>query len=250
VTKTASRVEAASEVARQGAQVKVWDLPLRLFHWLLVLAIALAFLSSEEDGPLNQWHILAGWVAGILIVFRMVWGFVGGEHSRFTDFIRPSRIKYHVAGLFRREAEPTLGHNPLGGISVVILLALVALTVWTGAFGGESAEDVHELVAWTLLAFVGLHIAAVVIMSLLQRENLVSAMITGRKSAASHVGATNARRPSGIGVLVTALVLAGTVYGILQYDPEAFTLRRAQSFGQRITTGSDVTDSNQREEKD
>ena len=64
-------------------QVKVWDWPLRLFHWLLVIAIAVAFLSAEEDGLLNRWHVLSGWIAGILIVFRLLWGFVGGEHSRF-----------------------------------------------------------------------------------------------------------------------------------------------------------------------
>ena len=85
-------------------------------------------------------------------MFRLVWGFVGGEHSRSSDSIRPSRIGHHIAGLFRGVAERTLGHNPLGGISVIILLALVCGTVWTGAFGGEGAEDLHELIAWTLLA--------------------------------------------------------------------------------------------------
>ncbi|HSQ98426.1 MAG TPA: cytochrome b/b6 domain-containing protein [Sphingomicrobium sp.] len=247
---TASQANTPHAVPGEHPYVRVWDLPLRIFHWLLVIAIAVAFLSSEEDGWLNQWHILAGWIAGILITFRLVWGFVGGEHSRFADFVRPSRIGDHIRELFRRKAEPTLGHNPLGGISVVVLLALVAVTVWTGAFGGGRAEDVHEIIAWTLLAFVGLHIAAVVIMSVLQRENLVSAMITGRKSAASHVGATNARRPSAIGLLVTSVVLAGAVYGILQYDPQAFTLRRAESFERRATTASDMGNSDQQEEKD
>jgi cytochrome b len=214
-----------------------------------VIAIAVAFLSSAEHSALNQWHIFAGWVAAILVVFRVAWGFVGGEHSRFADFIRPSRIGPHITGLLTRKPQSALGHNPLGGLSVVVLLALVTVTVWTGAFGGEGAEDVHEIIAWTLLAFVGLHIAAVVIMSVLERENLVAAMITGRKSAARHAGATNARRPSGIGVVITAVVLAGTVYGIVQYDPQAFTLRRTESFEQRATANN-VGASEQREEKD
>src|SRR5690606_8568411 len=77
---------------REHDRVKVWDLPLRLFHWTLVAAIALALLSSEEGSGLNKWHVLSGWVAGLLIVFRLIWGVVGGEHSRFSDFIRPSRI--------------------------------------------------------------------------------------------------------------------------------------------------------------
>jgi cytochrome b len=128
-------------------RVKVWDLPLRLFHWVLVIAIAVAFLSSEEDSALNDWHVLSGWVAAVLIVFRLVWGFIGGEHSRFSDFIRPSRIAHHLSGLARGEREPSLGHNPLGGVAVVVLLALTAVTLWTGAFGGEAAEELHEVIA-------------------------------------------------------------------------------------------------------
>lgn len=230
MTTTASNPVTSPAAGAQQTPVKVWDLPLRLFHWLLVITIALAFLSSEEDSALNQWHIVAGWVAGILIVFRLVWGFVGGEHSRFVDFIRPSRIGHHIAELFHGRAERTLGHNPLGGVSVVVLLVLSAATIWTGAFGAERAEDLHELIAWTLLAFVGLHIVAVVLMSLLLRENLVKAMVTGKKQVARGAGRTNAKRPTVIGVVITMLVMAGTIYGILQYDPQAFTLRPAEAF--------------------
>lgn len=234
----------------ESAKVRVWDLPLRLFHWLLVTAIAMAFLSSEEDSALNQWHVLAGWIAGILIVFRLVWGFVGGEHSRFADFIRPSRVGEHIAGLFNRRGKATLGHNPLGGISVVILLALTGVTVWTGAFGGKAAEDLHELVAWTLLAFVGLHIAAVVIMSFLERENLIRAMVTGKKQAVRHPGALDARRPSVLGIFAAAGVLAGTIYAVLQYDPQAFALRRAEAFERRASTADVSTQPERSEDED
>lgn len=206
-------------------RIEVWDLPLRLFHWTLVIAIAVAFLSSEEGSAINQWHFAAGWVAGLLLVFRLIWGFVGGEHSRFRDFIRPSRIAAHISELRQRNIEPSLGHNPLGAVAVLALLLLTAVTVWTGAFGGESAEDLHEVVAWSLLAVIGLHIVAVTIMSLLQRENLVRAMITGSKPAPRHPGATDAKRPSLLGIGLTALVLAGSLYGILSYDPQAFTPR-------------------------
>jgi cytochrome b len=217
--------------------VKVWDLPLRLFHWLLVLAIAVAFLSSEEDSPLNNLHVVAGWVAGILLVFRVAWGFVGGEHSRFSDFVRPSRIGAHVVGLLHRRTEPELGHNPLGGISVLILLTLAGITVWTGAFGGEAAENLHEFVAWTLLAFIGLHVAAVVVMSVLERQNLARAMVTGTKPAGRHPAARDAKRPGVRALLFAAVVLAGTIYGVLSYDPQAFTLRSAESFEQRSEAG-------------
>jgi cytochrome b len=211
-------------------KVKVWDLPLRLFHWLLVVSVAVALLSAEEDSILNQWHVLAGWVAGLLIVFRIAWGFVGGEHSRFSDFIRPSRIVGHLRSLVRGKAEPSLGHNPLGAVAVVALLALTAAAVWTGAFGGEASEDVHELIGWTLLAIVAVHIGAVALMSVLERENLIRAMVIGSKPRAHHPDAQDARRPTVVGLLIALLVLAAAIYGVLQYDPEAFTLRPAESF--------------------
>ena len=246
---SASQANAALASA-EPKSVRVWDLPLRFFHWLLVLAVVLAFLSSEEDSPLNQWHIVAGWVAGILIAFRIVWGLVGGEHSRFVDFVRPSRIGEHIKSLFGARAEPTVGHNPLGGLSVIILLALTGLTVATGAFGGEPAEDLHKVIAWTLLAFVGIHVAAVLLMSLFQRENLVTAMITGKKALARHDGAIDARRPSAVGVEIAIIVVAATIYGVLQYDPQAFTLRGAEAFQERGGSIGDSSQMNPQREKD
>ena len=214
-------------------RIKVWDLPLRLFHWLLVIAIALAFLSSEEDSAINQWHVVAGWVAALLLLFRMAWGLVGGEHSRFSDFVRPSRLVEHIRQLGHGRVEPSLGHNPLGGVAVLVLLALTAATVWTGAFGGGAAEDWHEMVAWTLLAMVAVHVVAVVAMSLFQRENLVGAMVTGTKSRKRHPTAGDATPPRLVGLLLAVLVLGGAVYAILRYDPQAFTLRSAESFEHR-----------------
>jgi cytochrome b len=217
----------------RSGRVKVWDLALRLFHWTLVIAIAVAFLSSEEDSALNDWHVLSGWVAAVLIVFRLVWGFVGGEHSRFSDFIRPSRIPHHIGNLLRRQTEPTLGHNPLGAVAVVALLALTAITVWTGAFGGEAAEDFHEAIAWALLAMIALHVVAVIVMSMLERENLVRAMISGDKPTARHPGAVDARPPGIVAWLVGAVAVAVMGYAVIQYDPNAFALRSAESFEHR-----------------
>jgi cytochrome b len=221
----------------KAGTIKVWDLPLRLFHWLLVATVAVAFLSAEEGSPLNQWHVLAGWVAGILILFRLAWGFIGGEHSRFADFIRPSRIGEHLSALRRGRTDPSLGHNPLGAIAVVILLALTALTVWTGAFGGEAAEDAHELIGWSLLAMIAVHIAAVIIMSVFERENLVRAMVSGSKPEARHQGAADARRPGLLAYLAGAAVIGAGVYGVLRYDPQAFTLRSSEAFEHRANSG-------------
>lgn len=221
-------------------RVKVWDLPLRLFHWALVIVVALAFLSSEEESALNNWHVLAGWLAAILIMFRLAWGFIGGEHSRFSGFIRPSLIPHHIAVLTRGHSEPSLGHNPLGAVAVVALLALAAATIWTGAFGGEAFEEAHELIAWVLLAMVAVHIVAVILMSTLERENLVRAMVTGSKPAARHPGAGDARAPSAMAWLLGAMVVATTSYLIARYDPAAFALRSAESFEHRAKAGGEA----------
>jgi cytochrome b len=217
-----------SQLEAPQQRIKVWDLPLRLFHWALVVSIAIAFLSSEEDGPLGKWHMAAGWAAAVLLVFRLVWGFVGGEHSRFSDFLRPSAIGAHVSGLFGSRTKGHLGHNPLGALAIVILLSLTAVTVGTGAFGGEASEELHETIAWTLLAMVGLHVAAVIVMSVLERESLVRAMITGTKSAARHPGARDARSPGLLAWTLGLGAIAGTLFLILQYDPLAFSPRSAE----------------------
>jgi cytochrome b len=234
---------------RSSRWIKVWDLPLRLFHWTLVAAIAVAFLSAEEGSALNDWHVLSGWVAAILIAFRLVWGFVGGEHSRFSDFIRPSRIPAHISGLLRGRSEADLGHNPLGAVAVVILLALTAATVWTGAFGGEAAEELHEVIGWTLLAMILLHIIAVVVMSVIERENLGRAMVTGGKPAERHPGAVDAKPPRFLGVIVSLAVIAGTAYAILQYDPDAFTPRSADAYEHRANAATDLARGEQEDER-
>lgn len=203
--------------------LRVWDFPTRTFHWLLVAAIAVAFLSSEEDSALAAWHQAAGWLAAVLILFRLVWGFVGGEHARFADFLRPGRLAAHLGGMLRGRPEAELGHNPLGGLAVAALLGLVAATVATGLImlrGGE--DDLHEAIGYGLLALIGVHVLAVVVMSLMTRENLIQAMVTGRKPADRHPGAQNARPAPLFALPFAALVVAAGVYGATLVDPLAF----------------------------
>lgn len=231
-------------------RISVWDLPLRLFHWILVAAIALAFLSSEEDSGLNDWHVLSGWVAGTLIVFRLVWGFVGGEHSRFADFLKLSGARHHLSGLTRGKIEPTVGHNPLGAIAVILLLLLVGVTVWSGAFLGEAGEELHEIVAWTLLALVAVHVLAVIFTSLLSRENLVRAMIDGTKPRKLHPFTMDAKRPGPVALLLGAATVSGAVFAILNYDPEAFTPRTAKAFEHRFESEVTASRESHAEEED
>jgi len=223
-------------------RVRVWDLPLRLFHWILVVAIATAFLSAEEDSPLSQWHILSGWIAGVLIAFRLVWGVVGGEHSRFASFIRPAAVGHHMRNLVRGRTEPSVGHNPLGGLSAVLLLLLVAAAVFTGATMGLIWDgEIHEMIGWSLLALVLVHVAAVICMSILSGENLIQAMIVGTKHSARHPGVRDARAPGIFAILLGLLAIAGSAVAIRVYDPQAFTLRSTESFEHRTEGGGHFT---------
>lgn len=200
--------------------VRTWDKGVRLFHWLLVATIALAFLSSEEDSLLSAWHVTAGWVAAVLIAFRLLWGLVGGEHARFVNLVRISRIPGHIRGLFAGRVHASMGHNPLGGLAVLALLGLTAATVFTGVTG---SEEPHEIIAWTLLAMIVLHVVAVIAMSFLTRDNLIGAMITGRKKTTHFPHAQDAGPPARVAVSLAALVVAGSAYAATQIDPNAFT---------------------------
>lgn len=222
------RSNAISHSSRE--RLRVWDLPLRAFHWLLAIAIVLALLSAEEGSPLNHWHVLSGWVAAVLVAFRIAWGMAGGEHSRFADFVKPSAVGRHVGELIHGRPEPTVGHNALGALSVILLLAMIAATVWTGA---TLAEDLHELLGWTLLALVVVHVLAVVVMSLLTRENLVRAMVDGTKPADRHPAARDAGAPGAWAWLVGAVVIAAAAWAVTRYDPGAFTLRSVESYEHR-----------------
>lgn len=208
------------------ATIAVWDLPVRLFHWLLVGAIAVAFLSSEDDSPIADWHMRAGWLAAVLIAFRLVWGLVGGEHARFANFVRPSHALSHLTALFSGRGERAIGHNPAGGLAVLLLIGGVVAVVTTGWLtfqGGD--KDLHETIAWLLLGLVGIHVAAVIVTSIASRENLVRAMVTGRKAAADHPGARDACSAGPVALLIALAAVGGAVAGIVTLDRDAFGLQ-------------------------
>lgn len=181
----------------RSSRVYVWDPFVRLFHWALVVAFTVAYLTEDDFLKVHVW---AGYVVGGLVVARIVWGFVGPAHARFADFIySPAETLRYVRDLLLLRAERHLGHSPGGGAMVLLLLVLLAATVTTGlvVYGGEqqagplaglftkdtgeSVEEVHELLANITLALILVHIAAVVLASFVLRENLVRAMVTGYK---------------------------------------------------------------------
>lgn len=221
---TDSSISPASSASASAARVRVWDLPIRLFHWLLVATILVAFLSSEEESALAPWHVPAGWIAAILIAFRLVWGFVGGEHARFADFLKPSQIVHHIGGLFSGKPERSIGHNALGGIAIIALLGTVGGIVYSGAtMQGEAEGGLHETLANVLLGLIALHVIAVIVMSLLTKDNLIGAFITGTKRADLHPGVGDARSPAPLALPVAAIAIAGSAYGATVIDPQAFT---------------------------
>jgi cytochrome b len=179
-------------------EVYVWDPFVRLFHWTLVIAFTVAYVLTDED--VLKIHVWSGYVVGALVLARVIWGFVGPEHARFTDFVyAPGASLRYVRDLILFKAERHLGHSPGGGAMVVTLLVFLAATVITGlvAYGGdqqagplagmftkefgESFEGVHELIANITLALVLAHISAVILASFVFRENLPRAMFTGYK---------------------------------------------------------------------
>lgn len=168
------------------ASVSVWDPLLRLFHWSLVGSIAIAWFS-EEGEALHRW---AGYVALGLITFRLVWGLVGPRHARFADFVRsPFTALAYLVDEIKGRGRRYLGHNPAGGVMVVVLLVMIAVTGVSGwlsttdrFFGDDLMSEIHEVSANLLLACVVLHVLGVIFSSLMHKENLVRAMVTGRKA--------------------------------------------------------------------
>ncbi|WP_421932478.1 cytochrome b/b6 domain-containing protein [Phenylobacterium sp.] len=168
--------------------IRVWDPVVRLFHWSLAVSFAVAWLTAEDWEDL---HYAAGYAAAVLIGFRLVWGLVGPRYARFSQFVRnPGDTARYVGAILRGREPRYLGHNPAGGLMILALLSTLSATALTGwmytqdAFwGAEWVEELHEGAATLTLGLVALHIAGVIVASLRHRENLVRAMVTGRKRA-------------------------------------------------------------------
>ncbi|MES9992678.1 MAG: cytochrome b/b6 domain-containing protein [Candidatus Thiodiazotropha sp.] len=182
-------------------EIKVWDPLVRLFHWSLVAAFTITWLTEDEWMAL---HAYAGYVIGFLLLFRLIWGLLGSRHARFSDFVRsPASVGSYLKDLLRLRAERTLGHNPAGGAMIVALLITLLFTTLTGllaygatgagplaeplflnaAYGSELFEEIHEFLANFTLFLVLFHLLGVGFGSYLHGENLVRAMITGNKRA-------------------------------------------------------------------
>jgi len=164
----------------------VWDLPTRVFHWLLAATFAGAYLTSDGE-RLRDVHMLLGYTAAGLVAFRVLWGVVGTRYARFTSFpLSPRAVIDYLRSLLVLSPRHYIGHNPAGSWAILGMLALIAgtaLTGWANAIevGPAWMEDVHEVIANATLALVVVHVGAVIVSSLLHRENLPRSMVTGYK---------------------------------------------------------------------
>lgn len=208
---------------RHDPTIAVWDIAVRLFHWMLVLAISAAAVSGFLlNASWITLHLIGGIGAAALVLGRIVWGFFGPSHARFRDFVpRPSAVLAHLRN---PGGQRHLGHNPLGALMVLALIAVVLALAITGlaqlggvlktgplAFAldynaGRNFGEVHEVLAYALLGLVALHIAGVAYESLRSRENLTRAMVTGRKPRrpGDHRGRPTKSRPA-----IALAILAG-----------------------------------------
>ena len=172
-----------------NTKIRVWDLPTRLFHWLLALSFAGAWLTAESE-RLRNVHVALGYAMLGLVAFRLLWGLVGTRYARFASFAYgPRQVLSYVKSLFTRSPQHYLGHNPAGSWAIYALLGLTLLAGATGYatyndVGGHAMEDLHEAMANGLLALAGVHVAGVLASSLLHGENLVRSMINGYKASA------------------------------------------------------------------
>jgi cytochrome b len=212
----------------EKSKVLVWDVPTRVFHWLLAVSFAGAFLTAESE-RYRDVHVMLGYTVLGLVVFRLVWGLIGTRYARFWSFAYgPRRVLTYVKSLFTRSPQHHLGHNPAGSWAIYALLALSVLAGATGYatyndIGGHWMEDVHEAVANTLLGVVCVHIAGVLVSSLLHRENLVRSMLTGYKSAKSGNGIRYRHRLTGAALVaaVAAFWIAGPDALPASWNPSA-----------------------------
>ncbi len=204
----------------------IWDLPLRLFHWLFALSIFAAWYTSEQEGEMVEQHMLLGYFILGLVIFRILWGFVGTKHARFSEFFpTPAKISAYVKALKSGEQLRYAGHNPLGSLMVLLMILLILLQAVSGLFinddifsegpyygvlGAElqqAMEFIHHNVFDVMIYAIGLHIFAVLYYRLKKKIDLITPMITGKKPSDS---VTSSDAISGSRILV-ALVVAAAV---------------------------------------
>jgi cytochrome b len=206
--------------------LRVWDLPTRLFHWLLVLLVIVSFVTVNIGGNAMQYHERSGFTILALLLFRVAWGLLGSQPSRFKTFLKgPAAVLRYAATTLRREPECHLTHNPIGGWSVAALLMVLLVQTGTGLFANDDIvtegplygwvskgtsdwiTQAHEFNAAILVALIVVHVAAVLFHLIYKRDNLIVPMFTGDKSCEAADGPPG-MRPLWLAVVIAAFAAA------------------------------------------
>ncbi len=208
----------------------VWDVPTRVFHWLLVISFSGAFLTAESE-RYRDIHVVLGYTLLGLILFRLVWGFIGTRYALFRSFwFKSSEIKDYVIVLIKAKPKHYVGHNPAGSVAVFALLTLGIVSGATGVMvfedvGGDVLEEAHDWVSYAMLAVVTLHVAGVLVSSVMHRENLVRSMVTGFKSVQPNQAINRTHVWLGVIMLVTVIAfwVGYPATGLVGSDSDATT---------------------------
>lgn len=228
---TAKTSPEGSLCAKRPRRVLVWDLPTRTFHWLLVLLVVVSFATGTLGGTAMQYHEWSGVAILGLVLFRVLWGVWGGTPSRFGTFVRgPRKVLTYARALLGKGHEPYLGHNPMGGWSILAMLTVLSIQAGTGLFAnddiftegplfhlvGKATSDwltrIHRVNQNILIALVVLHLAAICFYWVVKRENLVLPMITGRKHWHEAAGEADVHPAK---AMVLAAILAAGIYWVI-----------------------------------
>jgi cytochrome b len=217
-------------MSESAQPMRVWDLPTRLFHWTLVVLIALQYATGEFHVLDMRWHFWFGYATLALILFRVLWGLVGSQTSRFVEFVRgPRAVASYLRAQLSTSTQISIGHNPLGGWSVLVMLICIAVQIVTGLFASDEIDTDGPLVAsvsartvklmtrlhdWNqnlLLALIALHVFAALLYLLLKRENLIVPLISGRKSVSEGVALRFASAWLALALLLLCCVAVGAL---------------------------------------
>ena len=228
-------MESKSEQPDAGpGRIKIWDAPVRLFHWLLVALILFSWWSGEEGGNAMQYHMWSGYAILTLVLFRITWGLCGSTTARFSTFVKgPRAVLEYARTLPVRRAGAHAGHNPLGGWSVVLVLTCALVQAGTGLFANDDIvtegplyrlvskatsdllTTVHHINFNILLALAGVHIAAVLFYLFYKSENLIKPMVTGYRAGLHGTGSSIRHASNWLAILIVALA-AVAVYFIVR----------------------------------
>jgi cytochrome b len=226
--------------AASAKSLRVWDLPTRVFHWVLLTLVVFCVVSAKIGGNWTPWHMRAGYAVLALVAFRIVWGFIGSDTARFTHFVRsPFAVFRYFRDSWRGKAGAEVGHNPAGAYSVLLLLTVLFVQAVTGLFiddeianqGPLYAKVSSDVVSWAtrihhwnekvLYGVVGIHVVAILVYVFGKRETLVKPMLTGDKPWPTAVPHPALRFAPTWLALVILGICAAAVYGLVVIYPKA-----------------------------